>query len=256
MFLAREALSFATKQAQSLLANSTKPAPAKEINMKIERFSFTHEQQAFVQSKMKEYILARKALKDVRNTALSAGSCIGLLSYCTLFYGALLSIGTVAAARYFFNLKYPSEAPTIYSHFRKAQKELLEIYQWMAKSGPQITHDPLTKEVLRTLAPDIVQTNDLIREEFWKEKGEIDARFLLELDGTRHELPSNVIGLIVGPEHLKQIREEYKKTVKEIPSQYSVGFFVQKLEQISDRMIFAYNSQSEQNDTVQSQRLG
>jgi len=150
-------------------------------------------QRAYVADKIKAFQNINQAFTSTCKSLSAIGGCAFLLSAWGMVPAALIFGG------YYFlgDFKNPCDIKTQSFEFQEKLKELLKIYQWMTKKVPVIsTNDSLTIQVLKNIAPYIVQTDDLIPEHFIQRAKDINPNFFMALENTSHELSARTIQLI------------------------------------------------------------
>lgn len=151
-------------------------------------------QDAFIALKIAEYKASRAQISGVYKTLSVLGGC----AFIAKFYGAITGLGLLIAFYAYGDFCNPANAPKKSNAAREKLIELLEIYRWMTVKGTSVTRIKTFNDLLSTIAPDIVQTDDLIPYDFANNSPSVSNEFFKALENSPHALSNQVRRMIPG----------------------------------------------------------
>jgi hypothetical protein len=251
---------FATR----LIWGEPKPAEKKAEEKKIETtdalvakpFSLESIPQLdFIGERLTQFQNRRTQISNSFSTLRVFGGCAFMAATWSVLYGSGLAIAYCLLGDTFS----PMGLKKNMTEGTNELKELLRIYKWMAEAGPSVTQNKTFLDLTAAIAPDIVQTDDMIPNVFAQNARHLSDGFFAALKNTPHWFSTQMRKMVNF-----ERQQAYPPVGQKDPvtgwRAYMPGFFYStaynRFAQSSSQLVFSYDSLSETVPVVVSNDLG
>jgi hypothetical protein len=184
-----------TQNMQVLLkkADANAEAKLKSIDIKVDTYNQAcTEHRNLIVTEMAKYQVQLKKLEESFSAMRYAGAGALFFGFVSWTTAGLAVVAYVALGKHQNFLQFREN----YLAFHKIQNQLLEIYRWIFKNGPQATADHNVIQLVKLLAPNVIEKNVMVPPSFKLDPQHVNPQFFHALKGTVHEVPENVLLLM------------------------------------------------------------